>query len=1233
MVRLNKDMVIKKLMIKTVLLAAFIVVLFTSPAFASVSSHSEVDLSWDTVSGWEYEPLASVTVTVENSSSALKGMATTMVGAEGYYEVTPQNFNPHGSFDIKTGDKIIIEVGGTEPVTETIIPNLTAFTSATKDAIYIESAPEQNIEIYIDRYKDGNPYLMNSQATTDGACAYQADYDILPADYFYVSYTEANGNVVYVDPIAPYGMVGLTEDTVWGYYYQPQTPVTVDVYSGPNKLGSAQATTDGDGYFKVTGFDPQVDIKNGYSVKISSGYEDNSFGANLKAAVDFNTGTISGKTVPDSYMISRVWPAESPNNYFDSTATADRNGVFSIKTSPGLHDAIMVASIHPNGNITRSTVVYGTESESSGQLVIYSGENNQDGATIKTQEIRPGSLSTTTASNDVSLKILTDGVRFSTTPQAIPLGVGFDSPDATLSEDSKTAVWHVSDATTSTAGKILFTGIYYDVDTETIEGPVQVEVAGNSGVTTETVVNARIRNIRTNFGIKGKVIGEDGLGINGAKIHLFAGSNPMGEIVTSPDGVYEFQHLISGNYKIATTRLGYTTSQFETDLASDISDQDFVLKKTDIGLVKPEGNGVQAYEQIENILADLGYPDVSVVTTDDLTNVQELNTNLHSLFIDSSPLTFNATQTATIKDFVNNGGSLYASDMSYSLVGQAFPGSISFNTSGITTPQTIATTIRDKGFADYLNPSQPATSLALSFNDLMTPWIAIDSVAPGSDIFVSGNIAMGDGAMLSNKPLAVAFRSGKGRVVYSSYFCSTAGVDEYGRQLLKYLALNTLVGAEVNRTRDALVAGGYDVAKVNVGLATSSDTPSMFGYSIEPGKDMAVDLWWRTGPLKLSVVQSDTVEETTSATPPASIKAVNVPEGSLTYSATVLNGLDGQTGIYPSYLYVIAVGTKATTPQGGGDDSGSGGGDTGSGGGGNNGGSSGGGGLPGGNGQNGSNDDTETHNTIDGKPANLMANQGKDYVSLNWSGISDPDIVGYNIYRKDSKSGIVEQLNDVPVAVTFFEDNDVEPNDTYYYVVTAVNTNGYESDPSDVVKITTVAVLGDVAFADVPVNAWYKNYISKLTAAGIINGYNDGSFKPQNYVTRAEFCKLVLAAIGEKPLNGMASSFSDVSSHWAQGYIEKARQLGIIDGYKDGTFKPNARVTRAEISKMICSAKEITISKAPSGFSDCGSCWADRYISSLKASGIIAGYSDGTFKPQNSATRAEVCKIIALMMQ
>ncbi|MGB9812623.1 MAG: S-layer homology domain-containing protein [Thermovenabulum sp.] len=100
--------------------------------------------------------------------------------------------------------------------------------------------------------------------------------------------------------------------------------------------------------------------------------------------------------------------------------------------------------------------------------------------------------------------------------------------------------------------------------------------------------------------------------------------------------------------------------------------------------------------------------------------------------------------------------------------------------------------------------------------------------------------------------------------------------------------------------------------------------------------------------------------------------------------------------------------------------------------------------------------------------------------------------------------------------------------------------------------------------------------VARLTALNIINGYPDGTFKPENTITRAEFAKVVVNALGlgnaAQYAKGM-TKFKDVTStHWASGYIQVASDLGIVKGYPDGTFKPEANVTYAEAITMIMRA-------------------------------------------------------------
>ena len=105
------------------------------------------------------------------------------------------------------------------------------------------------------------------------------------------------------------------------------------------------------------------------------------------------------------------------------------------------------------------------------------------------------------------------------------------------------------------------------------------------------------------------------------------------------------------------------------------------------------------------------------------------------------------------------------------------------------------------------------------------------------------------------------------------------------------------------------------------------------------------------------------------------------------------------------------------------------------------------------------------------------------------------------------------------------------------------------------------------SFTDVAAGAWYNNAISTMANAGILDGYEDGSFHPNGYITRAEFATIAvrffdLSYQGE-------DLFPDIDGHWAQEYINQAADAGIIEGYPDGTFGPQKQITRAEAVTMV----------------------------------------------------------------
>ena len=174
----------------------------------------------------------------------------------------------------------------------------------------------------------------------------------------------------------------------------------------------------------------------------------------------------------------------------------------------------------------------------------------------------------------------------------------------------------------------------------------------------------------------------------------------------------------------------------------------------------------------------------------------------------------------------------------------------------------------------------------------------------------------------------------------------------------------------------------------------------------------------------------------------------------------------------------------------------------------------------------------------------------------------------------------------------------------------------------------------NLSYSDVLPSHWAYDYIEYLTAQGIISGYLDGTFRPSNNIKRAEFAKVICEAQGWSLLDPGTPSFPDVpKTHWAYRYIETTKAYGAIGGYEDGTFKPDNYIARAEISKMIVISAGLTIDTSGMPFPDVSQTyWAYQYIMTCKNNNIIDGYNDGTFRPSGNATRAESSTMIYRML-
>lgn len=105
------------------------------------------------------------------------------------------------------------------------------------------------------------------------------------------------------------------------------------------------------------------------------------------------------------------------------------------------------------------------------------------------------------------------------------------------------------------------------------------------------------------------------------------------------------------------------------------------------------------------------------------------------------------------------------------------------------------------------------------------------------------------------------------------------------------------------------------------------------------------------------------------------------------------------------------------------------------------------------------------------------------------------------------------------------------------------------------------------SYPDVEPNTWYTDRVSTMTNAGVMAGYPDGTFRPSRHITRAEFATVAARFFHAPEVSGDA--FSDISDSWARGFINRAAALGLISGYPDGTFRPEQEITRAEVMTII----------------------------------------------------------------
>lgn len=160
-------------------------------------------------------------------------------------------------------------------------------------------------------------------------------------------------------------------------------------------------------------------------------------------------------------------------------------------------------------------------------------------------------------------------------------------------------------------------------------------------------------------------------------------------------------------------------------------------------------------------------------------------------------------------------------------------------------------------------------------------------------------------------------------------------------------------------------------------------------------------------------------------------------------------------------------------------------------------------------------------------------------------------------------------------------------------------------------------------------NVWYYNQVHSLYNAGITGGFPDGTYQPKSPVTRAQIAIFLLKTLYGKNYNppDASPSFPDTETHWAADWIEALKEENLTGGFPDGTYRPEDAITRAQMAVFLLKALNgaaYTPSATDPTFTDTAGHWAANWIEALKQAGITGGYPDGTFRPDNPVSRAEM---------
>ncbi|MBD2246158.1 DUF1565 domain-containing protein [Nostoc sp. FACHB-888] len=271
----------------------------------------------------------------------------------------------------------------------------------------------------------------------------------------------------------------------------------------------------------------------------------------------------------------------------------------------------------------------------------------------------------------------------------------------------------------------------------------------------------------------------------------------------------------------------------------------------------------------------------------------------------------------------------------------------------------------------------------------------------------------------------------------------------------------------------------------------------------------------------------------------------------------------------------------------------------------------------------------------------IIQNQDGLYISE-----SAKPVLRKNVIQNNKRDGIIATVNALPdLGTNENPGGNLIRNNTRYDVNNATKTSqilavGNDIDQKKIFgSVNFVAATvdvppgGPVAFKDVPANYWAKAYIEALASQNIIAGFPDGSFKPNDPVTRAQFATIVTKALTPATKRA-AIKFKDVPSNfWANAAIQSAYQSEFVSGYPDGTFKPQQEIPRVQALVALANGLGLTASNqnALSFYTDAAQIpkYAIAPVAAATARQLVINYPVAKqLNPNREATRAEVAAFV-----